>query len=256
MARFGLAAVCLLVGCARASAPSSDEPAAPRAHAAPALPEETHGARSEARDAGSVLALTAASHDADTPEARVARYRALWKSPRHRPAALDEAPRAARLAPGAYLCKVSREYRLRDCTVERDAQGRTLLEFSAGNLLGMRGVVSDAPHGLDFEGWLVDEEPFGCSSCQERCIAHPGTCACDPLPPDAVIECLKQPLRMTLRPAGGGKYRGTLRYNVYYNEYVGEGTSRHPEGYVAKPETFEVELVSGTKNTRAIPARR
>jgi hypothetical protein len=138
---------------------------------------------------------------------------------------------------------VSREYRLRDCTVERDAEGRTLLDFSPGNLLGMRGVVSDAKHGLEFEGWLTDDEPFGCTSCQERCIAQPGTCACEPLPPEAVVECLKQPLRMTLRPSGGGRYRATLRYKVYFNEYVGDGPSRRPEGYEAKEEKLEVELV-------------
>ena len=252
MARFGrvLVAGCLLAGCTRAAA-QSPEPAAPSVRAAPS--GEAPAAPRAPSDAGTVLAPTDPSNAADTPEARVARYRALWKSPRHRPAALDQPPRASRLPPGAYLCKVSREYRLRDCSVERDAEGRTILEFSSGNLLAMRGVVSDAPNGIDFEGWLVDEQPFGCSSCQERCIAHPGTCACDPLPPDAVVECLKQPLHVSLRALGAGQYRGVLRYRVYYNQYVGEGANRRPEGYEAKEEALEVELVKKT-HTRG-PAR-
>jgi hypothetical protein len=68
---------------------------------------------------------------------------------------------------------------------------------------------------------------------------------CVPLPPDGVVECLKQPLRITLRPSGGGRYRGVLEYRVYYNEYVGEGAGRHPEGYVGKQERFEIDLAPG-----------
>jgi hypothetical protein len=221
------------------------------------MPEDAGLASNDARASEAVL-VPVAARDADTPETRaevLARYHALWRSPRHRPAALDEPPRAARLAPGAYLCKVGREYRLRECTVERTSDGHTLLDFSSGNLLGMRGVLSDAPGGLAFEGWLTDEQPFGCSHCQDRCIADPGTCACDPLPPDAVVECLKQPLHMTLRAVGAGRYRARLRYRVYYNEYVGEGSKRRPEGFEAKEEALEVELVRGANGAAAPRAR-
>jgi hypothetical protein len=96
-----------------------------------------------------------------------------------------------------------------------------------------------------FEGWLIEEQPFGCTSCQDRCYAYPGSCACDPLPAEAIRECLKQPLRITFRPAGAGRYQGSLEYSVYYNEYIGEGSARHAEGYVAKRERFDVLLVKG-----------
>jgi hypothetical protein len=246
-----IAAGCLLAACTRGAPPAPPTPA--RAPAAAPAEDDQRGLAEDAgapgNDASAPEAVLApiAARDADTPEARLARYRALWKSPRHRPAALDAPPRAARLAAGSYLCKVSREYRLRDCSVERTPDGRTFLEFSSGNLLGMRGVLNDAPGGFAFEGWLTDEQPFGCSHCQDRCIAEPGTCACDPLPADAVVECLKQPLHMTLRATGGGRYRGTLRYRVYFNAYVGEGSSRRPEGFEAKQETLEVELVQKSR---------
>lgn len=134
---------------------------------------------------------------------------------------------------------------MRDCRVEQSAEGRTLLEFAEGNLLGMRGVVWDDGARLQFEGWLSEERPFGCTSCQDRCYAYPGTCACDPLPPEAIRECLSQPLRITFRAVGKGRYQGTLDYAVYYNEYTGEGSARHAQGYSAKRELLEVVLSEG-----------
>jgi hypothetical protein len=177
-----------------------------------------------------------------TPEERLARYRALWKAPRHRPAALDEAPRPASIPSGDYACRVSNEYKLRSCRVETDTEGRVFLEVSAGNLLAMRGVLYDREGRTEFEGFLTDEEPFGCTSCQDRCILEPGSCSCDPLPEAAVLECVKQPLRMSFRATGPGKYTATLAYRVFYNEYVGEGSARRAEGYVGKEERFRVDL--------------
>jgi hypothetical protein len=180
-----------------------------------------------------------------TPKERLDRHRDAYRSPRHRPRALDEPARPARLAPGAYACRVSREYRLRRCTVERDEAGRTLLEFAEGNLIGMRGVVTDAGTTLEFEGWLTEQQPFGCSHCADRCIEDPSSCSCDELPEAAVRECVAQPVRVTLRPHGAGRYRGTMTYRVYYNEYVGEGPARRPEGFVAREERLEIDLVPG-----------
>jgi hypothetical protein len=217
------------------SAPSGQPPALTTAPAPPAASAEPAPATSPAP----VLATE------PSPEERLDRYRALWKSPRHRPAVLDEPARPAGIQPGEYACRVSQEYRLRGCRVERDADGRTFLVIDEGNLLAMRGVLYDERGGLAFEGWLTDEEPFGCTSCQDRCILDPQSCACDPLPEAGVVECLQQPLRMTFRATGAGKYSATLPYRVYYNEYVGEGAARHAEGYVGKPERFRVDLVRG-----------
>ena len=145
---------------------------------------------------------------------------------------------------------MSREYKLRDCTVERDAEGRTFLEFAEGNLLGMRGVVTDTGGALEFEGFLTEAQPFGCSSCQERCITDPSSCACDPLPAEAIVECLAQPLRFTLRPSPKGSYHGVLAYRVYYNDYVGEGSERRPEGFTFREESFAIDLVPGAPETK------
>lgn len=219
---------------------------------APLVQSYVPPALSQASDAGTPLVEneseteTEATPPGETPEERLARYRALWKSPRHRPSALDQPPSPVRLLPGAYSCRVSREYKLRECTVERDAEGRTFLEFAAGNLLGMRGVVTETGGVLEFEGFLTEEQPFGCSSCQERCIADPSSCGCDPLPAAAIVECLAQPLRFILRPAAkGGSFRGVLPYRVYYNDYVGEGAARRAEGFTFREESFEIDLILG-----------
>jgi len=139
---------------------------------------------------------------------------------------------------------------LRDCTVERDAEGRTFLEFAAGNLLGMRGVVTETGGALEFEGFLTEEQPFGCSSCQDRCIVDPSSCGCDPLPAEAIVECLAQPLRFTLRPSPKGGHHGVLAYRVYYNDYVGEGAARRAQGFTFREESFEIDLFSGPPKTK------
>lgn len=235
---------------------SACAPSEPAHAPAPAVQSYVSPAPSPSSDeAGTALveneSATESSPPGDTPEERLARYRALWKSPRHRPSALDRPPSPARLLPGAYSCRVSREYKLRECTVERDAEGRTFLEFAAGNLLGMRGVVTDTAGALEFEGFLTEEQPFGCSSCQERCIADPSSCGCDPLPAEAVVQCLAQPLRFVLRPsAKGGSFHGVLPYRVYYNDYVGEGSARRAEGFTFREESFQIDLIPGPPKTK------
>lgn len=62
---------------------------------------------------------------------------------RHRPAALDEPAKRAGIKPGPYACRVDAMYKMRDCTVERDADGRTWLTVHEGNLIGMKGLLWD-----------------------------------------------------------------------------------------------------------------
>lgn len=251
----GVVGLCVaMLGCGTASEPAHDArseralgtpPPAVTAAPAPAVTSAvaTGGAGPREPAAG---VLEPVSTDSETPARRLERYRAAWATPRYRPALLDEAARPARLAPGAYACKVSREYRLRACRVERDAEGRTFLEFGEGNLLALRGVVYDHAGALEFEGWLSDAEPFGCTSCDERCILDPASCSCTPLPVEAVSQCVAQPARFTLRAAATpGTYRGVLVHHVYYNEYMGEGDARHAEGFTAQPEKLEITLVRG-----------
>ncbi len=187
--------------------------------------------------------LEPAARDSDTPEARLERFRALYRGPRHRPAALDQKARPTRVKPGKYACKISREYKLRDCVVETSPEGHTLLEVLPGNLLGLRGVLWDEGSAVHFEGWPTEEQPFGCTSCQDRCVAYPGTCVCQPLPPEAIRECIAQPVTFVLR--GTTRLTGTLTHGVYFNAYVGEGAQRHPEGFEVKPEKLEVVIELG-----------
>lgn len=241
--RLGLLAF-LSGGCAPAPAPrptgSATAPPAP-----PTAEPSSSAIAGPSAPAASVLVPAEPASSSTTAQERLERHRNAFRSPRHRPQALDAAPRPSRLAPGAYACRVSREYRLRDCTVERDEAGRTLLEFAEGNLIGMRGVVTDAGSALEFDGWLTEQQPFGCSHCADRCIEEPSSCGCDELPEAAVRECVAQPLRVTLRPNGAGRYRGSMTYRVYFNDYVGDGPARRPEGFVAREERFEIDLVPG-----------
>jgi len=250
--RFELIAA-LSFGCAPAPAPATSPVTAPSAESSAAAPAGS-ASNSAAPAASVLLPEPMPPSPPASAEERLARHRDAFRSPRHRPKALDEAARPTRLTPGPYSCRVSREYRLRDCTVERDAEGRTLLEFAEGNLIGMRGVVTDAGGALEFEGWLTEEQPFGCSHCADRCVEDPSSCSCDELPEAAVVECVAQPLRVTLRPSAAGRYRGSMSYRVFYNEYVGEGPARRPQGFVAKEERFEIDLVPGAAS-KASPSR-
>jgi dipeptidyl aminopeptidase/acylaminoacyl peptidase len=86
------------------------------------------------------------------------------------PKRLLGAPQPSRILPGKYACKISKVYRLRDCWVEKDARGHTLLEFSKDNLLGVRGVLYDDGPVVRFEGWLTEAGNLGCSNCAEQPI--------------------------------------------------------------------------------------
>jgi hypothetical protein len=182
--------------------------------------------------------------EAATPEGRLRFWHALFEGPRHHPPQLDGAPRNSRMKPGNYRCRVGREYKLRDCVVEKAANGQLMLEAMSGNLLGFRGVLWDEGQSVHFEGWLTDEQPFGCSSCQDRCIAEPGSCACEPLPAEAVRECIAQPVQIVFH--GATEYVGMLTHGLYFNQYSGDGEQRHPSGYEVKPERLEVRLVPAT----------
>lgn len=62
-------------------------------------------------------------------------------------------------------------YRLRDCEVRRDAQGRTRLTFAAGNLLPLEGVVFDDGPVVRFAGWLTEPTTLiDCDGCQQQVI--------------------------------------------------------------------------------------
>lgn len=84
------------------------------------------------------------------------------------PPRLSRPPLPSRITPGAYGCKITEIYRLRECTVEVDAQGHTLLEFHAGNLLSLRGVLYDDGPVVRFEGWLTDAGGLGCNTCAQQ----------------------------------------------------------------------------------------
>ncbi len=126
-----------------------------------------------------------------------------WPAPRepalvdghYQPVTLEGPPRPTRLRPGRYTCKITSMYRLRGCSVTRDARGHTLLEFASDNLLGLRGVVYDAGPVVRFEGWLT--EPSTLMECQ---------------------GCDRQPIHGILR-GDGKRFRGLLTFRHYYDPH-------------------------------------
>jgi WD40 repeat protein len=108
------------------------------------------------------------------------------------PKRLLEAPLPSRILPGKYACKITKIYKLRDCWVERDARGHTLLEFAKDNLLGVRGVLYDDGPLVRFEGWLTEAGNLGCSNCAA------------------------QPIFAVLR-GSGSRYQGLLQYRGHFD---------------------------------------
>jgi hypothetical protein len=153
---------------------------------------------------------------------------------RYRPRLLDEAPAKASIAPGEYRCKISREYKLRPCTVRVDDGGHTILSMPDA-LIALEGVVYDEDDVLHFDGWPTEERPFGCFSCAPHCAVNPTSCACVELQPAASAHCIAQPIAFDLRRRGDG-WAGTMRYATYSNRYEGDVPARRSTGY-----TFEVD---------------
>jgi hypothetical protein len=111
------------------------------------------------------------------------------------PPALRGPPRPSRIQPGQYACKVDLMYKLRDCWVQQDAAGHTLLEFAPDNLVGLRGVLYDDGPVVRFEGWVTESSNIiGCRGCE------------------------KQPLHAVFRGAGNN-WQGLLALRNYYDPY-------------------------------------
>ena len=141
---------------------------------------------------------------------------------------------ASQLSAGTYTCKLSKEYKLRPCSITLDRHGRSILEVPEG-LLAVRGILTDAGKSVSFEGITTEERPFGCFACQERCSIDPASCVCKEHPKEASQLCLSQPIRFTLKRQSSGRWAGRLRYDVYYNDHAA------PSGFRA--ETLDLVVV-------------
>ncbi len=112
------------------------------------------------------------------------------------PPDMNEAARPTRLALGKYGCRLTKEYRFRDCWVTRDGRGHTWLEFDKSNLLGLRGRVYDDGQLVRFEGWLTERTNLiGCPGCE------------------------RQPINGVLRGAGT-TFSGVITFRDHYDPFV------------------------------------
>jgi hypothetical protein len=159
---------------------------------------------------------------------------------RYDPVLLSEAPAKSSISPGEYLCKISKEYKLRPCTVRTDPKGHTMLTIPQA-LIALEGVIYDEGDVVHFDGWQTEERPFGCFSCAPRCSVEPSSCMCDELPPAASAHCMAQPITFELKRKGKG-WRGMMNYTTYSSRYEGEMPARRVTGYETEVDSFVVEL--------------
>ncbi len=140
----------------------------------------------------------------------------------------DDLPRL--LPEGTHKCKVSKEYKLRECKVIKDGS-EYILNFSGQHLLRFIGPI----HPADFvakdkrvfvEATIQDEQPF---MCKVKDAA-------------AMKACKEQTVMIELKRKSSTRWVGSVPVKYYWDKYVGEGNERRVEGYVITVETFVVEL--------------
>jgi hypothetical protein len=83
-------------------------------------------------------------------------------------------------APGEYLCKIAKEYKLRPCTVAAD--GDTVRLTIPEGLFGVEGTLHEDEGVVFFDGRLSEPRSWGCFRCAERCETDPASCACIEVP--------------------------------------------------------------------------
>ncbi len=198
------------------------------------------------RDAEEIVAAMAAVQEESKPspaEPTIAIKTTKIDPPevqRYRPRLLDETPATSSIIAGDYLCRISKEYKLRPCTVRVDARGHTRLSVPQG-LVAIEGVLYDDSGTVRFDGWPTEAYPFGCFSCAPKCAQDPSSCECHELNPAASAHCLAQPITFDLKPQSKG-WRGTMRYNLYYNRYEGTPPDRRITGYEIEPQSFVIQI--------------
>ncbi len=116
---------------------------------------------------------TNAAIDRSAPEQRFLDRVAWWKAGRPkstrppRQVVSAGSVKPTRVVPGLYACKVTDLYKLRDCEVRMDAEGRTWLRFGHENLIDPIGVLYDDGDVVRFEGQL--QSPSTVVECSAGC---------------------------------------------------------------------------------------
>lgn len=157
----------------------------------------------------------------------------IGRAERHEPTRLVVPPQRSSILPGPYACKIDVTYKLRDCIVELDFEGRTWLTVHEGGLLALKGLLFDEENEVVFEGGLADEKPFGCPACAEGCTSEMFAEA---------AECVAQPVFIRFHRAGK-RWEGTLRYITFTERFGGNPPDRHVVGFDRKNQAYQVVLV-------------
>lgn len=124
---------------------------------------------------------------------------------------------------GEYECRTGKEYKLRECRVERRGEQTVLvLPAEVQHLVSFEAELrptSDKKMVYVSVLNLLDQRPWGCYMCQERCAVTPDACSCKEVPAAASEQCKAQPVHFVVSQAGKDTWRGTMPYRVYGNRY-------------------------------------
>ena len=149
------------------------------------------------------------------------------------------------LVDGDYRCKVSKEYKMRECIVMVNSQGISNLTIHdalvdiTGNVIPLENKKGEAL----FVGRLVHERPWGCYSCSEEC-SKDASCPCQENGADAIKQCMAQPIVFTLKQSGK-TWKGMMPFQFVKGAYTnGKMTSNYPEVMMFE---VTVELVKAEK---------
>lgn len=123
---------------------------------------------------------------------------------------------------GDYSCKVSREYKMRDCAVEMRSGKKHLVLKVEGHLLLMDGEIlenyeyKENKRGDKYvEARLTGERPYVCSTKDAA----------------GAEECKGQRVMISLKKKGKDTWKGDFLVKHYMDRWVGEGEARKISGY-------------------------
>lgn len=168
---------------------------------------------------------------------------------RHRSPILDGEPRAARLSPGTYACRIDAMYKFRPCEITKDARGFTNIAMP-GALVELQGVLYDDGPAIVIDGTSGDRRPFGCVSCDDLCTTTASSCVhCTELMRKGARECLEQPLTTRLTRVGA-IWRGQLSIFTYSGHYEGVGSMRLVTSFDKDKQSFLVEIAPASSLPR------
>ena len=144
--------------------------------------------------------------------------------------------------PGTYHCRISKEYRVRDCEVEKNLKGELTLT-TENTLLHLKGTLHTTKDRVFYDAKLQGDRAFGCQKCQPSCSQPGANCACRELLKAGQDACMQQPVTTIFKKKGIG-WTGEIAYRIYENVYEPLRDGQKPQDRAIIGYTYRVEVLS------------